>query len=88
MNKHSHAILTTIGKRETGFFAFPEKEAVWNLEQHPGAIPGFLVCADRPSVGQIRKDSDPLFDYCVRACPADIDHESHATGLVFETRIV
>ena len=82
------AVFASLRQRDPRLLADVLEESMRHLEQHPRAIAGVGFAAARAAMVEIRQHLERLLQDLVRSTALDIDHETHAAGVVFEPGIV
>ncbi len=61
---------------------------MWNLNENARAVAGLRIAAAGSAMGEINQDLNALADDFVRLLPVEIDHETHAAGVVLMTGVI
>jgi hypothetical protein len=82
------AVFASLRQRDPRLLADVLEESMGHLQQHPRAVAGVGFAAARAAMVEIRQHLERLLQDLVRSTALDIDHETHAAGVVFEPGIV
>ena len=85
---HADAVPAGRGQREALRAADAAQEGVGDLHQHPRAVAGVGLRADRAPVFQVFQDGQAILDNLVRRLPLHVDDEAYSAGVVFKPRVV
>jgi hypothetical protein len=85
---HAHRVAPGRGELDPETGAHATEEAIRNLDQQAGPIPGIGVAAAGAAVAQVDQDLDALLDDVVLGLPVHPRHEADAAGVMLESRVI